>query len=280
MKLILSILLVLIIPILDISDIIGIEPIANNTETVKDSLGVDTGMSVIEFDNFRNEYKKKFTKLFPNFTLSMEDWFFNNKVNLNKIDEFERYGLYLKNFSVIEGSPYQKNAVLCDIIVTGKVVESIRDKIYDPKYKFEIDQIIKGTEVIKYQLGEIPKYLYFYDFYSVSVLNTKGVYFFYSDPLKNDNLLFLKRGYSTIIVYNDSLVCYERDRHKFDSAFKYKHGTLKLSKMQSDGNYGERYLRWYEECKIGSWNEVVENIKKIIEINDAKNFYKKSWTSD
>jgi hypothetical protein len=89
--------------------------------------------------------------------------------------------------------------------------------------------------------------------------------------------LFLKQPYSTILSYNDSLVCYERDRHKFDSAYRYKNGKLELTQMQKDDNYGEKYLRWYEEGKIGNWDDTIAKIRKILDINDEKNFYKRSY---
>lgn len=277
MKIILSILLVLIIPIFGISSDGYNESIPKNSVTFKDRLGVDTGMTEEKLEMFREEYAQKFKQLFPHFRSTAYKSYFEKKINLNKIEIFEEYGLDLRKFSVIEGSSYQKNTLHSDIVATGQVVEIFEANTNQPKYKFEINQILKGSEVIKYKLGDIPKFLNFTDFHNVSVLNVKGIYFFDVDPIAIDNSLFVKIGYSTVITYNESLVCYERDRNRFDSAFKYKHGKLELSKMQKDNNYGERYLNWYEECYIGSWDEVIENIIKIIEVNDRMNFYKNTW---
>ncbi|MDA3886724.1 MAG: hypothetical protein PF638_14115 [Candidatus Delongbacteria bacterium] len=258
---------------------------SNSNELVKDRLGGDTGKTKEELTKFKLDYTHKFVKLFPNFRESAKDWFFDNKINLNKIVEFEKNGLYLKKLIAQQGTSYQRNTLFSDIIVTGKVVELIKKgETFVPRYKFEIEQIINGSEVFKEFLGEIPKYIYFVAFFGVSIedesfINKKGIYFLEVEEYTKSNMLFHKLPYSTVMVYNDSLMCHKRDFYKFDTAYKYKHGKLELSKMQKDNNYGEKYLRWYDECKTGSWNETIENIKKTLKINDDKNFYNRTYKS-
>ena len=192
----------------------------SSKETVKDQLGFDTGMLQEEFDKFKSQYKKKFMELFPNLTESTCEWYFNNKINLNQVNEFEKNGLYLNISNIPQGTSYKKNALLSDVIVTGKIVELIqKDDTFVPRYKLEIDQIIHGSEVIETHLGEIPRYIYFVAFLDVSIdrpslLNKKGIYFLYINPLPNKEFIFLKRHYSNMTIYNDSIVCYERDFHK------------------------------------------------------------------
>ncbi|MBU4485957.1 MAG: hypothetical protein KKD38_03440 [Candidatus Delongbacteria bacterium] len=257
-----------------------------SNQTVKDRLGVDTGKTKEELAKFKQDYTLEFKELFPNFRESAKDWFFDNKINLNKIVEFEKNGLYLKNLIDQQGTSYQRNTLFSDIILTGKVVELIkRDETFVPRYKFEIEQIINGSEVFKEFLGEIPKYIYFVAFFGVSIedesfINKKGIYFLEVEEYTKSNMLFHKLPYSTVMVYNDSLMCYKRDFYKFDTAFKYLHGKKKLSQMQIDNNYAEKYLRWFEECKIGSWDGTVEGIRKILEINDSKNFFNRIYKSE
>jgi len=254
-----------------------------SNETIKDRLGIDTGLTKEKLDDFKDDYNLKFRNLFPNFSESASDWFFNCKINLNKIEDFEKFGLELKKTKDISTVGYKENSLKSDIIVTGKVVELIQTNENNaPRYKFEIDQIIKGSEIIKKYLGDLPNYIYFVAILGVSidnesVLNKKGIYFFQIDSEIIKHSLFLKRYYSTVLLYNDSIVCYERDINKFDTAFRYKHRKLELSQIQKDNNYEEKYLNWYEECKIGSWDETIVNIRKILEINDEINFYKRSY---
>jgi len=253
-------------------------------ETVKDRFGFDTGMTKEKLENFMNEYKNKFMELFPNYRENAYERFFNNKINLNSLDEFEKIGLNLHENTHISGNSYLENSLKSDIILTGRVVElQQKDENFVPRYKLEIDKIFKGSEIINQYLGEIPKEIYFVAFLGISIdisseLDKKGIYFLNIDPLPKKEFLFLKQPYSTITVYNDSIVCYERDFNKFDSAFKFKHGEIELTKAQKDSNHGERYLKWYDECKIGNLNETINQIKKILEINDDKNFYKRSYS--
>lgn len=259
---------------------------SDTNETVKDQFGVNTEKTEDEFKKFKNEYSKKFVELFPNFRENLYEYFFDRKINLNKIDEFKNNGLNLQKSKHASEVDYMENSLKSHVIVTGKIVDLIqKDESFVPRYKLEIDQIVKGAEIIEKYLGEIPKYIYFIAFFGVSVdnesvLNKKGIYFLYIDTEAMKQSLFLKRPYSTVIAYNDSIVCYEQDRHKFDTAFKYKHGKLELSKMEKDNNYGEKYQKWYDECKIGSWDKTIENIKNIQKINDDINFYKRSYKSE
>jgi hypothetical protein len=256
-----------------------------SNETVKDRLSVDTGMTNEEFEQFKQNYALKFKQIFPNFTENAMDWFFDYKINLNAIDKFEENGLNLKEFSIAQGSSFQKNALFCDIIVTGKITEMIqKDEATAPRYKLKVNQIIHGSEEIKKYLGEIPEFLYVVALLGTSIdnesmLNKGGIYFLQIDSEVIKHSLFVKRYYSTVLVYNDSNVCYERDFYKFDSAFKYKNGKLELSKMQKDNNYEERYLKWYKECQIGSWDEVVKSIRTILEINEGNYFYKRNYST-
>lgn len=294
--LILAIIFALLTSIFAMSDDGGKEPVvekkevrqevvpaeAKSNKTVIDLIGMDTGKNKKKIEEFRQNYRIKYVKLFPKKRKSAYSHYYNYKINLNKIDEFEKSGLDLRETSIAAGASYKRNTLYSDIIVIGKVVELItKGEDFTPRYKLKIEEIIVGTEVIENFFGEIPEYLYYIAFLGVSmdkesILNKKGLYFLGVDPYTKVDSLFRKGSYSTVSLYNDSIVCYERDYHKFDRAFKYMNGEYKLSPAQ-EKKYKDMYLKRYKECNLGSRDDVIVGIKKILTINDSKNFYKREY---
>jgi hypothetical protein len=284
MKLFLSILLVLFIPIFGISNNSSKDSITVNTETVIDRLGIDTGKSEEELEELKQEYAKKFKNLFPpNFKSTAHKSYFEKKINLNEIKKFENNGLNLREFSVAEGASYQKNTLYSDVIVTGKAVELItKGEDFTPRYKLEIEKIISGSEIIESIYGEIPECIYYVAFLGTSydresILNRKGIYFLRVQPYTKENTLFSKRPFSTVMVYNDSIVCYERNIGMFNQAFINIHERSHTKKMQNEFEKKKWHQRYENGYIKESWDEIIANIYKILEINDSENFYEKTW---
>jgi hypothetical protein len=166
---------------------------AKSNKTVKDRFDIDTGKSNDKLESFKQDYAIKFKKLFSNFKESSSEWFFDSKINLNKKMKLEELGINFENCKNIATITYKENVLLNEIIVIGKVIELIQDGNNVPKYKFQIEKIINGSELIEKFLGEIPEFLYFIAFIYTSrdnelILDRKGIYYFYLDPNKKRRL--------------------------------------------------------------------------------------------
>ena len=101
-------------------------------------------------EELKKQYAQKFKKLFPNYRNVANEWYFDSKIDINKSNEFKKYGLGIGDIPIADGASYKENTLYSDIILIGKVVELItKGNDFTHSYKFEIERVIKGLEVIE-----------------------------------------------------------------------------------------------------------------------------------
>lgn len=237
-------------------------------QTVKDEFGIDTGMTKEELDDFKESYHEAFP-----FTRRGSAYKF--KIDYSKKKELKELGVEVFN----RARMYKDNALFCDVVVIGKVTDFDKRSIY----KIEIDEILKGEEVLKNKLGYFPDKLYFKSTHSMDndnepALNTKGIYFLWTaDKLSEKRNYLQKLPYSTVISLDDSTVFYERYYEEYSRIKKAREIKSRESYKDYDPHKEvEDYITKHAFIHE-SWDEIVNNIKKILEVNDAENFYKKSF---
>ncbi|MBN2827913.1 MAG: hypothetical protein JXQ26_07980 [Tissierellales bacterium] len=250
---------------------------AKYNETVKDEFGIDTGMSKVELQKFKEDYIKLDRKMFPG---TQTDMLFNFKVDLNKYDEFLKLGLDLKKSgSFIDSKNYLENSLYSEIVVIGITIGQTKEK--SGIFILEVQEILKGSEILIAKFGEIPKLLYYYcDENAVGttmpVLNHKGMFFLWNSKRINTNRnWFQKRDESTLLLLPDSTVLYEKHYDDLKSL-----NWLRNKKNKSEEN--KKWQKGFEDTIImnETWEEAVNNVKAVLKTNDAVNFYRKTFKEE
>jgi hypothetical protein len=245
----------------DQTEVSGDEGNSGASATVKDRLGIDTGMTKEELESFKGEYKN--LAILYGIPSGKGNSHFNrlieSKVNLKAFNEFKEHNLFLDKPSIhATAVSYQENSLLSEIIVCGKI-DSV--ELFDTSstcYIF-IETILKGDKLLEnIYNGKIPSKIPFSVPFgskkvtsgldSEPVTKIKGVYFLKtgpkSAPTVPQNRIFVRLPFSTLLSIDNSFY-FERDintkRHPYDL------------------------------------NLVFESIKRIIEINDSDDFYKRSY---
>lgn len=259
---------------------------AKYKETVKDELGIDTGMSKEELSEFKDEYLKLDKQMFPNAQGTM---LYDFKVNLNKYEELKDAGVDLRRSGVpVEGKSYKENALYSDLILIGTTIEEDKDFGYD-MYKIEIHEILKGADIFEEKVGEIPKTFHYIGEKDIAgqadpVLNIKGIYFFSNTKHVSKEKQYLhKRPESTVLLLDETKAIYEKGYKTYLDAIWYRN-EIKNNKSLFEDKI-KAYERWAKagENKGGineSFEDVIKNIKRIIEINNSDNFYKETYKSE
>lgn len=289
----LATILLLLTPILAMSDDGGNEPIkekkqvthpvqsvasetkeVKSIESVKDQYGTYTGMSAVKLAKFKEEYMKLERQMFPNTRTAM---LYNAKINLNKYDELRRNGVDLNRAgSFIDSKSYLENALYSEIVVIGITTEQTKEK--SSVYKIEVEEVLKGSDILIAKFGKVPEFIYYYTDIneggiSKPILNHKGIYYLWNSKRINKNRRwFQKRDESTLLLLPDSTVLYEKYYDKLKSL-----KWLRNKKNKSEQN--KIWQKGFEKTIIMSetWKEAVENVKTILKINNADNFYKKTF---
>ncbi|MDA3887148.1 MAG: hypothetical protein PF638_16295 [Candidatus Delongbacteria bacterium] len=248
------------------------------TISVKDKYGVDTGMSSEKLATFKEEYMKLDRKMFPNSRTTM---LYDAKIDLNKYDEFKKHGVDLKRSGAfVDAKTYMDNALYSEIIVTGITIKPERLDNANT-FKLEIDEVIKGKEILINKFGDVPKFINYYDDTDVvgttkPIMNLKGIYYFnFSQNITPSRRWIQKRPESTLLLLPDSTILYEKYYDDFKS----------LKWLRSKKNKSEQNKIWqkgFEKTIImnETWNEAVNNVKTILKINDANNFYNKKFKAE
>jgi len=251
---------------------------SNSIETVKDQFGIDTGMPAGTLSKFKEEYLKKEKQMFP---LNKTTMLYDFKIDLNKYNEFKIYGVDLKKSgNPIESKTYKENALYSDIVIIGETIKKEKINGADT-FKLKIYEIIKGSEVLKLKLGEIPNYFNYFDpMNQEPVIGKKGLYFFgfAQDINKETRRWAQQRTASTLLCLDDNSVVYERNFKTLDYALYYKNNASTNEKMLKSEKWRKKIDDLYNSVKMNdTWNDAVANVKKIIEINDDLHFYKKTF---
>jgi hypothetical protein len=266
---------------------------SKSNTTVKDWFGFDTGMTKDELEEFKEGYMKLKAKLLP---YSKTDMLYNFKVDLNKIKELKEVGVDLFKSGVpVDAATYKDNTLYSEIIVIGTIDtdKKISDRIRPSLYEITIEKVLKGEDILIEKLGKVP------DIISISyaegcidcdnetiVLNQKSIYFLErSDLMTKEAPWLYKVPYSTILYLDNAQVIYEKHIEMYHRALRMERSLMEKpkSKNPKDDPMGEKYEREVKIIKntlkhsFTSWEDTIGNIKKILEINDEKNFYKKSF---
>jgi hypothetical protein len=221
--------------------------------TVMDKYGLVTGMTKEEFEIFKERYHY----VFP-YTEKTDD--FDCKINHTKRRE-------LNNLGAFHHFTYQYNTLHCDIIVIGEITETEGNQ-----YIINVEEFLKGKEILISKLGIVPKTLRFISPYASGywvsndnepVLNAKGIFFLReADKITDKRNYLAKVSYSTVLYSNKSGYIYE-------SHIRNAKDWLKQDSSDSLNFTNEKKFLHREK-----WNKVITDIKNILEINDSKNFYK------
>jgi len=230
---------------------------------VTDKLGYYTGMTKDELQKFKEDYNKLDKKMFPNTRTTM---LYDAKVDLNRYEELKKLGVDLKRSGApTEAKFYKENAIYRDIVVIGKTIGP--EKVTGANtFKIEIIEVLKGAEILKYKLGEVPKYFNYFDpFTPEPIIGKIGMYFWgFAEDIDINNRRFIQQVTgSTLIMLNDTTVIYER-------LSEYVH-----RKPFSPGGKSPAFVYSDDFKKRLSWDEVVQNVRDILKVNDTENFYKK-----
>ncbi|MBN2826936.1 MAG: hypothetical protein JXQ26_03045, partial [Tissierellales bacterium] len=255
-------------------------------ETVKDEFGIDTGMDKEKLADFKEKYLKLDKKMFPGVQGTM---LYDFKVDLNKYDELKKLGVDLKESgSPVESKSYKENAIYSDIILIGTSIEEDQSFGYD-MYKIEIQEILKGADIFIEKLGKIPKQIHYIGEKDVAgqtdpVIGVKGMYFFSNtNKLMKDKPYLHKRPESTVLFFDGNNAIYEKGYQKHLDAIWYRNAA-EQDKEMSDSKK-KAYERWAKASdSIGkideSFEDVIVNVRKLLEVNDSKNFYKKTFKAE
>ena len=272
MKFLLSILLILIVPIFGISGDGENEPITKNSVTVKDTFGIETGLTKNELEQFKENYFSQFKQGTRD---AVKYWNYCYKVDLNKYDELKKVGIDLKKAgSFAESKTYKENTIYSHIIIIGKTI-SQRKNDYEMINKLEIDSIIKGKNILFNKFGEIPKSLDYPSQPNVvgetqPVIGIKAVYFLafpHPESRIGKKYWIMRRPESTILCLNDINVLIKESIYNPDSNDYSKYKSL------AEEGVSNKYI-------LDNFNTLISIMKQIIDINDAENFYKKNWLKE
>ena len=248
----------------------------NKMVTVKDQFGVDTGMTAAELEKFRDEYYQ--FAISKNYSSGLyTDRIFYSKINLLEYDKLKNYGIGLKK--TMDICNLYDFIIRSELIIIGtyESVEISRDMnlTYPVTFKVKVNDIIANET----EDSTLPEYITLKseNFTNIPYAKLKSM----KDELVNKRsqyILFLSRfnfyyfkqvynsGRSETVVTDD---CFASDTY---SCLGYSLREIKDDKIIVD----------YEQSTLDSANYInideLKNIsKKIFDINDKANFYKRSY---
>jgi len=235
---------------------------------VTDKIGYYTGMTKDELQKFKQDYDKLDKKMFPNTRTTM---LYDAKIDLNKYEELKNLGVDLKRSGApIEAKSYKDNTLYREIVVIGKTIGKEKVTGADT-FKIEIIEVLKGVDILKFKLGEVPKYFNYLDpFTPEPIIGKIGMYFWgFAEDIDVNNRRWIQQVTgSTLIMLNDTTVIYERLAEYVNR------------KPFSPGGKNPAFVYSDDFKRKLSWDEVVQNVRDILKVNDAENFYKKTFNVD
>jgi hypothetical protein len=218
--------------------------------TVKDRFGIDTGMTKEELDEFKAQYIKRAEELglFRSSKYGY-DTYFDWKVNLTKRKELEAMNVDIKDIGKQNyHQSHYENAVYSDVVLIGEIYDLVYvedQPFYKSVFKVKVKDVLKGIELIKNEFGN-----------KISILSKNGKTFYSSDTTE------MKVGESRLFFLS----------YKLGSEDKFASRSLS-ERIIKDGKLYDREGKRL----IGNLDDEIIKIIKIIEINDSKNFYKRSY---
>ncbi|HQO10169.1 MAG TPA: hypothetical protein PLK90_09265 [Clostridiales bacterium] len=217
-----------------------------------------TGLSIDEYFKHRGGYNNRVSSILNEKGMGkggrVRDWY-EKRINLDSLDQLKAIGFdpypYVFNEVPKNIDNFLYAAFWSKAIIIGEVLESdnIPPRVtrYNCKYKIKIDEIIKSSpELINKSVIECD-YLYddMHTGKAIIPINTKAVIF-----LMNAQQDKLNAGLLRMATWYDI----------------------------NGGNvtYNKNYLGWNKE-RIMPLNEFKSTVIRLLEINDADNFFKRSW---
>lgn len=162
---------------------------------------------------------------------------------------------------------YIGDAIRSKVIIIGKTIEKV-DSI-NPLYSLQIEEVLKGEEILINKFGKIPKQIIYSDggiFFGCPSPkpNIEGIHFFW----RYGNESLQKFTESTLFFYNDKVV-YER---LFD-LLKYTPNKINSSRWIKSSRYRKHLRKRYQEAIYGTFDadEVLSNIKRTLDKDDPIN---------
>ncbi len=219
--------------------------------TVKDQLGIDTGMTEKEFEEFKTDFIKKAKEIGLPEGRDGFNSYFKLKINLNVYEELKNNGVDVKLYGFPTSKSHLEDAVFSDIVLIGEIYNRsyVENKTFFKSfYSVKVIEIFKGEEFIKDEFRN-----------KISVLSKNGKNFFSSDETE------MQIGEKRLFFLNYKLG--EEDR--FATRGNAERLIIDNSLYSASG-----------KILIGNLKSEIDKIKRIIEINDSKNFYNRSYRSE
>lgn len=227
--------------------------------TVKDRLGIDTGMTKAELDEFKAQYIKRAEELgIENYPSVSPYSYFEHKINLNAIEELKNLGLFIKKNPFLTDENFAYNVTHSDMIILGEI-DSV-EYLYDSKEdEWKADMYILSKCYVK--IEKILKNNEFHKIYSdkVTYLSTNGKFLTSGEYKMNFGqkyIFFLKKR--------------SDDIDKFKNDFSKLKGSIRI---ENENTYLEYFDDEYKNCK-----EIFNTINTFNAINDGINFYKREYS--
>ncbi|MBN2747381.1 MAG: hypothetical protein JXR34_11705 [Bacteroidales bacterium] len=245
---------------------------------VTDRLGYNTGMTKDELQKFKEDYNNLDKTMFPGTHSTM---LYDAKIDLNKYEELKILGVDLTNSGgFTESKDYLENSLYGEIVVVGKTIEKEKVNGADT-FRIEIFEVLKGAEILKFKLGKVPKFFNYFDpFNQEPVMDMKGLYFFgFAQDINKDTRCWVQQiPASTLLCLEDNSIVYEKNFKSLNYALYFINNATTNEKMIKSEKWRKKIHDLYESVKMNeSWDVAISSVRQILEINDAENFYKKTW---
>ncbi len=249
----------------------------NANVTVKDQFGIDTGMSKEEFEKFKKEYYDYAQK--NNITTGIfTDQAYFLKINLLNNKLFAKdYNIYLSN--PMDACSLNDFIIRSELIVIGKYVDFTLDSDKNSKfpvtYQFIVDKIVANET----EYNTIPEYIKIKEL-SLGAADFEKLAVRSNDIVKKGEqyILFLSR--LNFYYYNDSYKAGRiKESVKDDCFLPYTFTNLGYSTRIIKNN---KIRISYEKSVLDQDNwlsidDLKKSAKEIFEINNRKDFYKRSY---
>jgi hypothetical protein len=222
-----------------------------NGETVKDRFGIDTGMTKEEFEEFKGNFFEKAKEIGLPEGRDGYNSYFRMKINLNSYEVLKDIGADIKWYGFPTSKSHLENTLYSDVVLIGDIYERVYvddQKFYKSYYKVKVIDILKGASLVKDEFGNI-----------ISVLSKNGKNFSTSDETE------MKIG----------------ERRLFFLIHKLGEDDRFATTAKSEGLIiGDKLYSVSGNVYIGDLKTETDRIKKIVEVNDSENFYKRNYRSE
>jgi len=228
---------------------------SNGNEIVLDKYKHNTGLSVEEYIQHKVDYQYRIDEILAQKGISKDsvfgsvDMWYKSRINLDKLEELKQNGFDAlpKGGHGIGGGSLSSICIGSDALVIGEVVSS--DSIdfnatrFNYKLRIKIDEVYSSSKEV--ESSSMVECLYLYNSGKVKIPFNQQVVIALINPLGTD---YAKTGLLMVATW-----------------FEIKDGKVTHNKNMK----GEK--------KTMPLVDFRKQVKELLRINDADNFYKKSW---